>query len=132
MAGWLTVLKLVPWQEVITNAPKVVDAATRLWKTTARKAPPTESAPVPAAQEGVATERPELAALQAQMAAADASIAELHQQMADSSRLIRELAAQNEQLVTRVEALRVRVLWLIVLMAALALAGVAHLLGFPA
>jgi len=132
MAGWLTVLKLVPWQEVITNAPKVVDAATRLWKTTARKAPTEASVPVPATHEGGAGERPELAALQAQLVAADGAITELRQQMADSSRLIRELAAQNEQLVTRVEALRVRVLWLIVIVVVLALAGAVHWLRLPA
>lgn len=125
MVGWLTVLKLVPWQEVITNAPKVADAATRLWKATSRKAPMGDA---PAAPDGTAVSTREpagQAALQARLAAADSAIADLRQQMLDSSRLIHELAEQNAQLVQRVEAHRVRVLWLTVVTALLAVAAAA-------
>jgi len=124
MVGWLTVLKLVPWQEVITNAPKVADAATRLWKATSRKAPTGDA---PAAPDGTVTTREPAgqAALQARLAAADSAIADLRQQMLDSSRLIHELAEQNAQLVQRVEAHRVRVLWLTVVTALLAGAAAA-------
>jgi len=123
MAGWLTVLKLVPWQEVITNAPKVADAATRLWKATARKTPEAPAATAPAAIDAGAT--PTLAALQAQLAATDGAMADLRQQMLDSSQLIRELAEQNAQLVQRVEAQRVRVLWLTLVTSLLTVVAVA-------
>lgn len=29
--GWLTILKSVPWAEVISNAPKVAEGARKLW-----------------------------------------------------------------------------------------------------
>lgn len=28
---WMTVLKLVPWNDVIRNAPQIADAARKLW-----------------------------------------------------------------------------------------------------
>jgi len=53
-----------------------------------------------------------VAALQAQVAGLQAAVADLHQQMLASSELIQSLANQNTQLIKRVEANRVRVLWL--------------------
>jgi hypothetical protein len=35
--GWLTVLKMVPWGEVIENAPKVAIGAKKLWDKVGRK-----------------------------------------------------------------------------------------------
>jgi hypothetical protein len=34
---WVTVLQLVPWTEVIRNAPAVLDSARKLWDTASRK-----------------------------------------------------------------------------------------------
>ena len=42
--GWLTVLKSVPWAEVISNAPKVADGAKKLWSTIGKKALESEAA----------------------------------------------------------------------------------------
>jgi hypothetical protein len=116
--GWLSVLQMVPWGDVISNAPKVADGAKKLWNTVGKKpGAAAESAPVPADIS--------MASLQAQLTAAEAGIAELHEQMLASSELIKALAEQNAQLIRRVETHRVRVLWLsgVTLLLVLAAAG---------
>ena len=35
-AGWVTVLQMVPWGEVIKNAPKVADGAVKLWNSVSK------------------------------------------------------------------------------------------------
>jgi len=105
--GWLTVLKLVPWQDVIRNAPKVADGAKKLWSTLAKKPPPVvrniKSQPEPSLT------APSLAQLQTQLNTVVAEMAELHQQMLASSELIQALADQNAQLIKRIEINRKRV-----------------------
>ncbi len=113
--GWLTVLKLVPWGEVIKNAPAVADGAKRLWDTVGRKGARgqldergTEPAPpVTLPDDATPVDR-----LQARLAGAESEIAALHEQMQASSTLIKALAEQNTELIRRVETNRVRVLWL--------------------
>jgi hypothetical protein len=113
--GWLSILlKTVPWGEVISNAPAVADGAKKLWTAVARKSHAATTADVPsdsppAAESGVP--------IDARLAAIEASAAELQQQMLASSDLIRTLAEQNAELVRRVEANRVRLLWLSVMVA---------------
>lgn len=112
--GWLTVLKAVPWAEVVGNAPRIAEGAKSLWSAIGRKRAG------PAAGAGgiqpVATAAPaSLATLQAQLAATQATVAELHNQMRQSAELIKALAEQNTQLVERIEANRRRTLWLAVI-----------------
>ena len=107
--GWMTVLKLVPWGEVIKNAPVVADGAKKLWDSVGRKPPPPGA--VQAAPAGTPDASP-AEALRAQLAEAEASIAVLHEQMQASSTLIKALAEQNSELIRRVETNRLRVLWL--------------------
>jgi hypothetical protein len=113
-AGWMSVLKMVPWSDVISSAPKVADGAKKLWSTVAKKAGVAgESAPEePTAepQDLPATEL--LALLQGQLARQEAGLADLRQQLLSSTALVQSLAEQNAQLVQRVEANRVRVRWL--------------------
>ena len=40
---WLSVLKMVPWSEVISNAPKVAEGAKKLWTAVSRKSHSAES-----------------------------------------------------------------------------------------
>ncbi|MDI6747785.1 MAG: hypothetical protein QMD17_11635 [Rhodocyclaceae bacterium] len=108
---WLAVLKIVPWKEVISNAPAVADGAKKLWSSVGKK--PVEQ---PASAERAAA-RPQsdnevIAALQARLVATEAATADLHSQMLASSELIKTLAEQNTQLIKRVEANRLRVVWL--------------------
>lgn len=118
--GWMTVLKLVPWGDVIKNAPVIADGAKRLWDTVGNKPPTAEGQATPGSSVVAAAGLHDAAALRAQLAEAEASITQLHEQMQASSQLIKALAEQNAELVQRVESIRVRSWWLV---GALALVG---------
>jgi hypothetical protein len=117
--GWLTVLKSVPWSEVISNAPKVVDGAKTLWNTVAKKPVSSKAPAAPAAAK---------ATLEARLAAMEVAVSELQTQMRASTELIKELADQNAQLIRRIEANRVRVRWLT---AATIVLAVVVVIGIP-
>ena len=123
--AWLTVLKSVPWSEVISNAPKVADGARKLWNGVARKSFPPEAAD-PGTPPAVSPESQTLAALEARAVTLEAAVSDLHGQMLASSELIKELADQNAQLVQGIETNRRRVLWL---SATISVVAVAALLG---
>lgn len=111
--SWLTVLQAVPWSDVIRNAPKVAEGASKLWDTVGRKVSPRAS-PAQTTAQGTASP------LETRVATLEATVADLHAQMMASSQLIKELAEQNTQLIRRAEINRVRTLWL---------AGVVAVLG---
>jgi len=91
--SWLSVLKAVPWTEVISNAPKVAEGARKLWKS-------------------VGTQ------LLNRTRHLERTVEDLHQQLQQSTELIKTLAEQNTQLVERVEMNRVRAQRTLVLAAA--------------
>lgn len=106
-----SVLKMVPWGEVISKAPEIADGARKLWKAVAQKPSASEAATESPASEPSA-EALSLASLQTQLAAAEARISDLHTQMLESTELLEALADQNAQLVKRVESNRIRTMWL--------------------
>jgi hypothetical protein len=106
--SWIAVLKSVPWSEVIRNAPKVADAAKKLWSTVARQ--PGSAASVASTMGAADAQAPPT--LDARLAAAEAALTQLQSDMLASSELIKTLAEQNTELVRRIEANRIRVLWL--------------------
>lgn len=109
--GWISLLKTVPWADVISSAPTVADGAKKLWRAVGKKpSPATASGQEPHA--AFAPEIETLALAHARLAALETTVSELHQQMLDSSTLIKALAEQNTELVQRVEANRIRLLWL--------------------
>lgn len=118
--GWLAVLQMVPWSDVIKNAPKVADGAKKLWNAVGKKTP----APDTLSDAGInASQSPDnqaAAALQARVLALESATQALHEQMLASSELIKALAEQNTQLIQRAEINRVRLL---------ALAGVTALVA---
>lgn len=124
--GWLTVLSQVPWTEVINNAPKVADGAKKLWKSVAGKASDA-SAPTGASQVPASAEALSPVAMEARIRELEAMVGELHAQMVASSELMKQLAEQDTQLVQRIEANRVRTLWLAVVSVAGLVAAVAAL-----
>lgn len=108
---WLVVLQSVPWADVVKNAPKVADGAKKLWNAIGTQSPLAEG---PVASEA-ATAMPEeqiIDTLRARLTVIEAATADLRSQMLASSELIKALAEQNTQLVQRIEANRVRVVWL--------------------
>jgi len=115
--AWLSLLKTVPWSDVISNAPLVADGAKKLWNSVGKKTAPATH-PVPRTET--------LDPLQAHIAALEASSAELRTQLRAATELLQTLAQQNTELVQRVEAQRVRLLWhslAIALLAAVGLLG---------
>ena len=122
---WLAVLTSVPWSDVISNAPKVADGAKKLWNAIGKQ-PSAPEVQAPSEDPALSPEAQAIATLQAQLAAMEAATADLHEQMLASSELIKALAEQNTQLIKRIEANRVRVLWLA---AAIAVIGVVALAG---
>lgn len=108
--GWLSVLKSVPWADVVSNAPKVASGAKKLWNAVGKKSP---EIPVSTAQPPVifSSEVQTLGTLQLRIGALEAASVDLRSQMAASSGLIKELAEQNTQLILRIETLRKRLMW---------------------
>lgn len=94
--AWLSILKAVPWTDLVSNAPKVADGAKKLWETVARKKSPTGTSATSTA------DTPNPTSLEVRMDELSAEIARLQQEMLDSSQLIKSLAEQNAQLVRRV------------------------------
>jgi len=123
---WLTILNTVPWADVIRNAPKLADAAGKLWKTVVRK-PAAEStrAELDAAPLMIEPDRRTLN--DERLAALEASVSDLDQQMLASSELIRALAEQNSALIVAIEKARRQRLWLSAITAIAVIIAVAAL-----
>jgi hypothetical protein len=130
--GWLSVLKGVPWGDVISNAPKVADGAKKLWSSVSRKTAGTE-APASAGPSGADPAPQTIDELRARIDTLESAAAGLHEQMLASSGLIKSLAEQNAQLIEGVAANRVRLGWLaaaLAVVAVLAIAGLALALKY--
>lgn len=93
----ITVLSNVPWGQVIDAAPKVVDGATKLWNSVAKKKV-TEELEKPA----VAAKDP-VEELKLQVDSLHASVTQLKSEMQEASALIKTLAEQNTALIHRAE-----------------------------
>lgn len=124
--GWLAVLQMVPWSDVIKNAPKVADGAKKLWNAVGKKAPVTGTLPDAGTGAPLSPQGQTAAALQARVLALETAVQDLHEQMLASSELIKALAEQNTQLIRRAEVNRVRLVALAgvtALVTAIAVAG---------
>lgn len=109
--GWMTILKTLPWSDVLQHAPVVADGAKKLWDRVGRRsAAAAESAPADSVEARIAT--------------LERRATELHEQMLASSALIKDLAEQNAQLLRRLQIQR-RWFAVLGLAAAAALIGVA-------
>lgn len=117
MAGWIGLLKSVPWGEVVGNAPKIAEGAKSLWSKVSNKIRPGDGTPAPDTDAGPETP------LASRIAVLEDGQRELRGQLATSSDLIRSLAEQNAQLVVRLDALQRRQRWLVLALLALAVAG---------
>lgn len=123
--GWISLLKTVPWAQVIATAPVVAEGARKLWNGVAKKrASPPQAQDAPVRDRGASA-----VPLQAQVDALEAVVADLHEQMLASSELIKALAEQNTELIKRVESNRTRLLWLWVAVVVLGAIGLARVLS---
>lgn len=93
--SWISALKMVPWDVVVSNAPGVVEGARKLWKSAGRNE---------AATGKVQTDL----SAESRLETLESEVADLQQEMASSAELIKALADQNAQLVQAVAVLRGR------------------------
>lgn len=112
-AGWWTVLKTVPWSEVISAAPQVATGARRLWDTVNRKSGGPDVA-TGLAPEAYGQEEDIFGLLINRVEQQDAELTDLRNQMRSASELIANLADQNAQLIAKVDVQRQKMGWLTV------------------
>ena len=104
-AGWITALKLIPWDDVVANAPAVLRGAKKLF-----------------GKSGQAAQAPD------RLGVLEQEVAQLREQASTAAGVISSLAEQNARLVEAVELLRIRTRILLVACAVLALGLVAAFL----
>lgn len=98
----ITVLSNIPWGQVVETAPKVADAAMKLWNTvTNRKKQDLRQSEQSTDSEDVFLSDSDL--LKARVLTLEEGVKSLQDQMQASSELIKSLAEQNTLLVLRVE-----------------------------
>lgn len=124
--GWMSVLQLVPWSDVISNAPKIAEGAKKLWSAVGKK-PPGSDAADGATSLTAGDAPPTLAALEKRLQAVEMANSELHEQMRASADLIKTLADQNTQLIKRIEVNRVRLVMLAVFAGVVAIIAITSL-----
>lgn len=104
-AGWVTVLQMVPWGEVIKNAPKVADGAVKLWNSVSKKRVDGET-DSDLTDVMLATDMAAVEKLEHRLHSAEQTITDLQAQVVQSAGVIKELASQNTQLVAQIESNR--------------------------
>lgn len=118
---WLSALKIIPWGDVISHAPSVLEKARDLM---ARK--PADAAPSSMATPNAHDEVPSLDELKNRLLATSLQIDELQQRQTQLTQTVRELAEQNAALLSAVSGLRQTLrLWVVGL--ALAFVGLGAL-----
>jgi hypothetical protein len=119
---WLAAFKVIPWKEVVTAAPSVLEGTRKLWNTVNRTE---QQAPAPAepAKEAGPTGVDRLAAIDARVRVLETRTAEISREAVSSADLMRALAEQNALLVKAVDILRRRTRRLIWFGLVLAAAG---------
>ncbi len=118
---WLSALKVIPWGDVISHAPGVLEKARDLM---ARKT--ADAAPQPMATPNTHDEVPSLGELKNRLLAANQQIDALQQQQLQLSQTVAALAEQNAALLSAVSGLR-QTLRLLVMGLALAFMGLGAL-----
>ena len=104
MAGWLTLLRAVPWVEVVAAAPVVVKKARGLWNKYKGSAAHSLR-PVDEMSDDVGDDSSDIMAL-------DRRCSELEAIVQQSAELLEVLAVQNEKLVAEVSRMRARLKWI--------------------
>lgn len=96
--GLFAAFKALPWPELLTLAPTVVQSARKLWN----------SARADESKNSVPSANGTLGNTESRLRTLEARVAEIASEAVSSAELIKSLAEQNSQLVQAVEILRVR------------------------
>lgn len=103
--GWITALKIIPWKDVLENAPHIVKAAKSLYTRTKKDASSTsetqDSSPFTSDSEIIENQKTRLHKI-------EKKITELNSEQETSVELIKSLAKQNVRIVEAIEVLRIR------------------------
>ncbi len=94
--GWITVLKIIPWKDVLENAPHIAKAAKKLYA--GRK----DSTSSGTAGSSVPTSDSE------NIESRDFRLHEIEREILDLNSVVRSLAKQNVRIVEAIEVLRIR------------------------
>jgi len=105
---WLAAaFKAIPWKEVVTAAPSIVEGTKKLWSSVSR----TEQQRSPVHEppdESSSTRSDHLSAIEARLVSIEARATQIARQAVTSAELVKSLAEQHAQLVQAVEILRIR------------------------
>jgi len=116
--SWFAAFKVIPWANVVYNAPAVLRAAKKFWDVVSRSGPQVEQRPDSRHSETIS-------ALEARLFSLEQETAQLREQSIIAAELLSALAEQNMRLVEAIELLRLRTRILVVLSCVLIAAVVA-------
>jgi len=112
---WLTLIKAVPWADVIEHAPTVLSGAQKLWQRLPGRgsATPTPAPGIttPAVADAGQSLSAQVAELRASVVAAEQVVVELQARLSESNTLIRDMAEQQVQMLAQIEANRRALRW---------------------
>ena len=119
---WLSALKIIPWGDVISHAPTVLEKARDLMTRQ-----PVEPEPHTMATPNAHNVVPGLGEMEHRLLTANLQIETLQQQQVQMSQTVSALVEQNAMLVSAVSALRQTVRWMVgaIVLAFVGLAGLA-------
>lgn len=111
--SWLTLIKAVPWADVIEHAPTVLNGAQKLWQRLPGRggATPTSASTTPAVADAGQSLSAQVAELRAGVVAVELQVAELQARLSDSNALIRDMAEQQARMLAQIEAHRRALRW---------------------
>jgi len=113
---WLTLIKSVPWGDVIEHAPSVLSGAQKLWQRLpgrggAAKASAPATPATPAVADAGQSLSAQVAELRTSLVAAEQQVAELQARLSDSNALIRDMAEQQARMLAQMETHRRALHW---------------------
>jgi len=126
--GWMTALKMVPWGDVIENAPNLVNGAKKLFTKTRADVPaeptPATTADAARAPSGIDADQ-RIAQLSAMLDQSQTRIGTLEAESRDTAALLKSLAEQQQTMIAAIDILGRRSNLLVGITAALAIICIA-------
>jgi hypothetical protein len=125
--GWMTALKMVPWGDVIENAPNLVNGAKKLFTKTRADTPaeaPTPTSDIAKAAPGADADQ-RIVQLSALLDQSQTRIATLETESRDTAALLKSMAEQQQTMISAIDILGRRSNLLVGITAALAVICVA-------